>query len=225
MLSNTLEILTLPVGALGTNCYLLKDAKTKKAIIVDPGDDGEYIERIISDHGCSISGIFATHGHFDHLLSVTELKLAYHAPFYIHKDDQFLVKKMDYSAKHFLGITPDPTPEIDSYLVDGEKIAIGGSYLDIIHSPGHTPGSICLYSPDNSFVLTGDLIFANGAVGRTDFSYSDPKKLQSSLKKIFRLGDKIKIFPGHGQASCIEKEKNFQESKLTPDHENKNLTR
>ncbi|MBI3379572.1 MBL fold metallo-hydrolase [Candidatus Gottesmanbacteria bacterium] len=198
-----LEILTLVVGQMQENCYLVYDPKSLETIIIDPGDDADYIERIIADKKLNPIQIIATHGHFDHIMAVTELKFAYRIPFNIHKGDDFLVKNMASSVKHFLGITADPPPIIDGYLNSDEKIRIGESYLEIIETPGHTPGSICLYNKKENILITGDLLFADGGVGRTDFSYSDGEELQKSLKKIFKLSSKTQIYPGHGRSSTL----------------------
>lgn len=201
-----LNILTLPVGQMQENCYLVYDKKTLEAIIIDAGDDGDYIERIISDNRLVPQLIIATHGHFDHILAVTELKLAYNIPFKIHKDDEFLVKNMQNSAKHFLGITTDPPPIIDGFLAPKSRIKIGGSKLEIIETPGHTPGSCCFYIKSENVLFTGDLLFADAAVGRTDFSYSNAKLLEKSLQKIFKLPPQTIIYSGHGKSSTLSEE-------------------
>lgn len=207
------DIVTLQVGQLQTNCYLVIDKKSNKALIIDPGDDADYIERIIADRNCKPVKIIATHGHFDHILAVTELKLAYKIPFLIHKKDEFLVGRMQDSAIHFLGISVDPPPPIDGFITQ-KVITIGESKLQVIETPGHTPGSICLYSKNDNVLIVGDLIFADGGVGRTDFSYSDHEELKNSLAKIFKLPPETKILPGHGVSSTISQESKFHENNL-----------
>lgn len=202
-----MKILTLPVGQLQTNCYLLIDEKTEKVLIIDPGDDADYIQRIISDHSCTPIKIIATHGHFDHIMAITELKLAYNIPFLINKKDEFLVKNVQSSAKHFLGIQPDPPPTIDKYLA--KTVTFGNEKLEVIETPGHTPGSICLYHKKSNSLFTGDLLFSQGSVGRTDFSYSNTNHLQESLKNIFSLPLSIAIYPGHGNPSTLKEEVKF----------------
>lgn len=204
-----LQVLTLAVGQMQENCYLVYDEKSLEAIIIDPGDDADYIERIIEDNKCIPRSIIATHGHFDHIMAVLELKLAYNIPFLINKNDEFLVRNMASSAKHFLGITTDPPPDINGYIQDKEKIKLGAESLTVIAVPGHTPGSICLYSKKDNLLFTGDLLFADGGVGRTDFSYSDSKELKKSLQKIFRLPPRTRILPGHGRSSTLIEESQF----------------
>lgn len=203
-----LEVVSLIVGQMQENCYLVFDNKSLETLIIDPGDDADYVERIIGDKKLIPVQIIATHGHFDHIMAVTELKLAYNIPFCIHQDDEFLVKNMKSSAKHFLGIETDPPPIIDEFLNPKSKIKIGDNYLKTIESPGHTPGSCCLYSKEENILFTGDLLFARGGVGRTDFSYSDTGKLKKSLKKIFKLPPETQILPGHGRSSTLLEEIN-----------------
>lgn len=171
-------IKTLIVGSMATNCYIVNDE-----IIIDPGDDAEYIMSHLTKKP---SMIVATHGHFDHIMAAYALQLAYNIPFYIHEDDIFLLSRMQSSARHFLGlkdVDPPPTPS---------KIKTP----PFIHTPGHTPGSICLKFSDT--LIVGDTMFAGGGVGRTDFSYSDPRKLSISIKKIRSFPKNTRVLPGHG---------------------------
>ena len=202
-------IKTLVVGQLQTNCYLIIDKKVKKALIIDPGDDADYIIRILADEKVTPLKIIATHGHFDHILGVTELKLNFNIPFLINQKDLFLVKDMVKRTKYYLpDVTPIP-PNIDKFLVNDEVIDFGNNQIRIIETPGHTPGSICLYSAKQNILFSGDTIFAGGGVGRTDFSYSSSIDLQKSLKKIFKLPGITTIYPGHGETSTIKQEYEF----------------
>lgn len=204
-MTRNIEIITLPVGQMQSNCYLLVDKKTYETLIIDPGDDGDFIIRTISDKKLKPIAVVATHGHFDHIMAVTELTLAYGIPFWASKADEFLIHNMQDSAFHFLHIKTDPAPVIDSYLK--KDIRIGSIKLHIIETPGHTPGSVCLYSPEGKILFCGDLLFAGGAVGRTDFSYSETGELKESLKRVFQLPDQTAVYPGHGAATTIAKER------------------
>jgi glyoxylase-like metal-dependent hydrolase (beta-lactamase superfamily II) len=204
-----LEVIVLPVGQLATNCYLVIDRESLRSLIIDPGDDADYIERIIADKKCIPQEIVATHGHFDHILATAELKLAYKITFKIHKNDEFLVKNMQSSARHFLGLNVDSPPGVDGYLYPTKELKIGKNTLIIMETPGHTPGSICLYYKKDRILFTGDLIFAEGGRGRTDFSYSNNEDLNKSLLKIFQLPADTTIYPGHGQQFLIASEKKF----------------
>ena len=178
-----MNIETLVVGRMATNCYIAG------GMIIDPGDDAEYI---ISYLTAKPTMIVATHGHFDHIMAAYALQLAYNIPFYIHEEDIFLLSRMQSSAKHFLGLKEVDPPPVPSKIKD----------LTFIHTPGHTPGSICL--PVGDVLFTGDTIFADGAVGRTDFSYSKPLLLAESIKKILSYPVGTRILSGHGEESKIK---------------------
>lgn len=181
------------------NCYLLSDSLGNTALI-DPGDDAEYIISTIQRNDLVPQLIIATHGHVDHVMAILELKLAFNIPFYMNIKDLFLLKNMRTSAKHYLGIDPGPSPEIDFNLK--EKLEFGELKLKIIETPGHTPGSVSLYLEDHKKIFVGDLIFEDGLVGRTDFSYSSEKELKKSVQRVKELGE-IEILPGHGEIFFI----------------------
>ncbi len=223
------KVLRLPVGQLATNCYLV--IAGKEALIIDPGDDADYIQRILNDEEVSLSKIIATHAHYDHILAVTELKLAYKVPFMMHQKDEFLLKEMARSAKYFSNIQTDAAPKVNEYLKDGMYIKIGhrsgrvfseprGSLnqrsglegnckLKIIHTPGHTPGSISLYDKKNKALFVGDLIFAQGGVGRTDFRYSSIQNLTKSIESVLKLPDNTIVYSGHGDETTIKEYKEY----------------
>ncbi len=193
-----MTIETLVVGQMATNCYIVD------GIIIDPGDDAEYI---ISHIKTKPTLIIATHGHFDHIMAARALQLAYAIPFVMHKADAFLVTTMRSSAKHFLGLSSvDPPPAVNKMIRDKDRIA----GFTVIHTPGHTPGSICLYSQKHNVVFTGDTIFASGAVGRTDHGYCDKTALSRSIKTIVSLPPRTILLSGHGGKSSIERERHYQ---------------
>lgn len=191
-----MRIETLVVGRMAANCYLVN------GIIIDPGDDAEYI---ISHITIQPTMIVATHGHFDHIMAARALQLAYNIPFIMRKADAFLLQTMQLSAKHFLHITTDPAPKITKYIEDGDTI---GNFT-VMYTPGHTPGSICLYSIKENVLFSGDTIFAGGAVGRTDHKYSSAYQLSESVQKILSLPKNTRILPGHGQATNVRQELNY----------------
>lgn len=199
---------TLKVGQLGTNCYFFY-AKNKESFIIDPGDDAEYIINKIADLELKPKAILATHGHYDHILAVTALKLAYNIPFYAANLDGAVINRMERSAKYFSQIESDPAPKIDKPLVAGKKLDLDNLSLEIIFTPGHTPGSVCFYCQKEKLMFCGDTIFANGYYGRTDLSGGDAKKLENSVKKILSFPEDTTIYPGHGEETSIKKEKYF----------------
>lgn len=172
----------LVVGSMATNCYIAGK------MIIDPGDDAEYIMSHIKEKP---KMIVATHGHFDHIMAAYALQLAYNIPFYIHDDDIFLLSRMQESARHFLGLKDIDPPPKPSNIID----------LPFIHTPGHTPGSICVVG--DGVLFTGDTLFADGAVGSTDFSYSSVEKLALSVKKILSYAPGTRLLPGHGGETHI----------------------
>jgi len=204
-----MNIITLPVGQLQTNCYIVIDRQTSKALIIDPGDDADYIQRIIADERVKPVGIIATHGHFDHILAATELQLAYNIPFSINAKDEFLVKRMGESARYFTGVSSGPPPKISSHLTPGQKITLSKTNLKVVETPGHTPGSLTLYCETEKIAFVGDLLFADGGIGRTDFSYSSHSKLERSIKKILKLPPETVLLSGHGSETTIANERPF----------------
>ena len=188
------------VGGLETNCYIFADLEKKEAAIIDPGSDGNEIKREAEKYGLHIKCIINTHGHGDHISSNGKFK----APIYIHRLDADFLKNAELNMSASFGFSIK-SPEADRILEDGDVIEIGDLKLKVIHTPGHTPGSISLLS--DGVVFTGDTLFMGG-VGRTDFPYSSQEKLISSIKeKLLVLDDKTVIYPGHGPLSTIGEEK------------------
>lgn len=196
----------LVVGSLQTNCYLYWDEETTDLFIIDPGDDGDFIIQKILSLNLKPKLIIATHGHFDHVLAVTELKLAFNIPFLLHKDDLFLYQRASKTNTFFTKTQSDPVMPVDRFIKEGDKISVGRLTLDVRETPGHTPGSISLLG--KGIVFSGDTIFARG-IGQTDYSYSSKKDLDLSIKKLLRLPPQTIIYPGHGETTLIEEEKIF----------------
>lgn len=204
-----MKIRTLVVGQLQTNCHLLINRNVKQAAIIDPGDDAGYISQIIAMEKVKPKFIIATHGHFDHISAALELQLGFNIPFLINKKDEFLVKRINETSLYFTGHESGPPPIISSFLKLNQQIKLGKDQLEIIETPGHTPGSICLYHKEENLLFGGDLIFSMGGVGRTDFSYSSSLDLKNSIEKIIKLPKQTKIFTGHGKNTAIEQELRF----------------
>lgn len=202
------SITTLPVGQMATNCYIVCDDKSRQGIIIDPGDDAEYISDTLIREKIIPTMIVATHGHFDHVMAAFALQTHFRIPFCIHAEDVFLVRRMAETAKHFLNINViDPSPRIDMHVEDGGRLSIGASRLIIHHTPGHTPGSICLEIPGVLFV--GDTIFAGGAVGRTDHVYASKPELDRSIARILKYPNGTELLPGHGEKTSVGSELGF----------------
>jgi hydroxyacylglutathione hydrolase len=196
----------LIVGPLRCNCSILGDETSLEAIVVDPGDDIPTILSVLDKHNLTVKQIIITHAHIDHIAGAQRLKRVTGAPILYNQNDLPLVEMMDMQAG-WLGI---PTPEVlppDDTLDDGKRIAIVGLSGFILHTPGHTQGSVCLYLPDQSLLLAGDTLFA-GSVGRTDLPGGNTKQLIASINnRLLTLPDDVTVIPGHGPKTTIAEEK------------------
>jgi hydroxyacylglutathione hydrolase len=196
----------LPVGLLQCNCSILGDETSREAIVVDPGDDIPAIQAIFQRHGLAVQYIVITHAHIDHIAGAHRLKLLTGAPILYNQNDLPLVKMMDVQASWLRVPTPEVAPP-DAPLTDGQTVAVSGLIGTVLHTPGHTQGSVCLYLPDHSLLLAGDTLFA-GSVGRTDLPGGDTKQLIRSIHdRILPLPDDITVVPGHGPNTTIGEER------------------
>jgi glyoxylase-like metal-dependent hydrolase (beta-lactamase superfamily II) len=197
------------VGDLSCNCYLIGDPVTRQAMVLDPGDDGGRIEEAIARHALTVTAIVATHAHFDHILAAEVLRASTGAPFYLHLADLDLLQWLPASLQMFLGMQdPPPAPEVDTTLNDGDELNVGHHSLQVIHTPGHSPGSICLLAGthQDGVLFSGDTLFAM-SVGRADLPGGDPDALVSSIRnRLFPLGE-MAVYPGHGPATTLDRER------------------
>ncbi len=200
------------VGPLEVNCYVIFDPSTKEAFVVDPGDEPDRIMELINSDSLSVKYIICTHTHFDHVGAVPELKEQTGAKILIHEDEKEIYEAARDMAA-FWGYDIPPLPSPDLFIKEGYEITIGGLNFKILHTPGHSPGGICIYG--NGVVLTGDTLFA-GSVGRTDFPGGDINKLRDSFRRLMSLPEETEVLPGHGPRSTIgiEKRENFFNSEL-----------
>lgn len=198
---------TIVLGDLETNCYLLRETESKECLVIDPGDDGVAISEEILARNLTMLGVLATHGHFDHLLGALDLKLIYNIPFYCSKADEFLLKRQQDTASHFLK-RKIKTPNIEKIDVDLDEVSgikLGDELIEVIKTPGHTPGSVCFYCKNEGLLFSGDTIFDSGR-GETDHKYSSTSKLYESIRNLVCLPGETIILPGHGPASSMEKQ-------------------
>lgn len=193
------------VGPLETNCYLVYCPVTRECIVIDPGAEPEKIFSEIGEKNLKPIILLNTHGHVDHIGANKEIKDRFNIPLLIHVDDQILLKESHRVELAFLlGAKESPLP--DGFLEDGQEIKAGNISLRVLHTPGHTPGSVSFLG--DGFLFSGDTLF-NGGVGRTDLPGGSWERLEYSIKtKILTLPDEILVLPGHGPQTTIDKEKN-----------------
>lgn len=204
----------ITIGELETNCYLVWETETKECLVIDPADDGVAISEEINDKKLIVKAILLTHGHFDHCLGALDLKLIYNVDFGCSSKDAFLLDRQDETAKHFLKreIQVPNFIKIDIDLNKIKEIEIGEEKIEIIKTPGHTPGGVCFYwKPTLPSLEKGGLLFSGdtlflGLRGRTDFKYGSTKKIYESLKKLMKLPKDTLVLPGHGDETTIERE-------------------
>lgn len=196
----------LVVGPLHCNCSILGDEVSHEAIVVDPGDNISRIVGTLEKHRLTVKQIIVTHAHIDHIAGAQRLKRLTGAPILYNQNDLPLVKMMDIQA----GWLSIPTPEVappDVSLEDGQIVSIAGLTGTILHTPGHTEGSVCLYLPQQALLLAGDTLFA-GSVGRTDLPGGNTRKLLQSIRdSLLPLPDEVTVIPGHGPETTIGEER------------------
>lgn len=193
----------LELGPFGTNCYIVGSESSKEGMIIDPGDEAEAILRTVKSLGLDIKLIVLTHGHLDHLGALKKVKEATGAELLIHADDAYFLQKRPLNA--VFGFPYPDTPPPDRVLKDGDSIGIGGLHFLVLHTPGHSPGGICLLG--EGVVFSGDALF-NYGIGRTDFTGGSYEELMNSIHtKLMVLPDNIIVYPGHGPATTIGTER------------------
>jgi len=196
----------LPVGMLQCNCSIFGDEHTREAIVVDPGDDITDIDAILQKHQLTVKAIVITHAHIDHIGGAAKLKAATGAPIYMNQRDQELYDHIDMQASWLGTETPERT-SIDVDAREGEKLVLNGSEFQILHTPGHTQGSISLWIPDQNKVVAGDTLFRD-SIGRTDLPGGHgPQILRSIADKLLVLPDEVVVVPGHGPNTTIGRER------------------
>jgi hydroxyacylglutathione hydrolase len=204
-----LEIKTLVLGELNTNSYLIWNTETLEGVVIDPADSGDVISEEIIRENITLTKIILTHGHFDHILGLLEVKLNFpQAPIYLHRDDLFLLETAQKRALHWLQRQIDPVPLPDIFIEDHQEIIIADVPFSVIHTPGHTPGSISLYSDTENLLISGDTLFKQ-SIGRTDFKYSDHQKILDSLNKISQIKTNPLVISGHGEKTYLDSEKGW----------------
>lgn len=199
-----MEIDILVLGSFMANCYILSEPKSKQAIIIDPGDEFDKIKSLIEEKNLSVKYIFITHAHIDHVSAAAELKAWTGAKILMHPDEQMILDSLDGQANLFS--LPSVTSfSIDHYVKDEETISVDSMSVQVLATPGHSPGSISLVV--DNYVFVGDLLFS-GSVGRTDLPGGSEKVLLDSIwNKIMRLAEDTVVYPGHGPGTTVGEER------------------
>lgn len=196
---------TLPVGLIQTNCYVIGCKETGEGAIIDPGGHPQRILAAVDRHRLTIKYVLNTHAHFDHTEANREVVQATGAPLAIHPLEVPLLRASGGAA--LFGLQSDPGPPPDLELADGDELEVGTLRLQVLHTPGHTPGHVCFYEPEEKVLFDGDVLFQRG-VGRTDLPGGSWQELMDSIRRVlFALPDETVVYSGHGGPTTIGEEK------------------
>lgn len=198
---------TLPVGMLACNCSILGDESTGDAVVIDPGDDIARVQEILARHNLRAKYIVATHAHIDHVGGIEKLQRATGANVLMHEGDLPLYRNLAVQAA-WLGMRPPGVVEVDQFLREGDTLRCGALALEVMHTPGHSPGSLCLHLPGTDRrIFSGDTLF-QGSIGRTDlWGGSFDQIMRSIHETLLRFPDVTPVFPGHGPATTLGEER------------------
>jgi hydroxyacylglutathione hydrolase len=194
---------TLTVGAFQENCYLVVDSRSGKAVIVDPGGEGERLVEAVDKSGATLEAVWITHAHVDHVGAIASIKQRWDVPVYLHPLDRRLYEAAGRQAQVY-GVQFEEPPPPDREFADGQQLKVGDVALAVMHTPGHSPGHVVIHG--DGIALVGDCLFA-GSIGRTDLPFSDPPQLAASLEKISALPPETVVYPGHGMDTTIGEER------------------
>jgi hydroxyacylglutathione hydrolase len=206
MTSHAMIHAIIPVGPLQCNCSIIGDGTTHEAMVIDPGDDIDDVLAIVRQHNLQVKQIVVTHAHIDHVGGAMKLRAMTGAPILLNQNDYGLLKMLDVQAA-WIGVPAPGKVEIDRSVTTGETVAAGSHTASILHTPGHTEGSICLYFPAVKKLIAGDTLFA-GSIGRTDLPGGSTQKIMRSLHEtVLALPDETIVVPGHGPFTTIGEER------------------
>jgi hydroxyacylglutathione hydrolase len=196
----------LPVGPLQCNCSVIGDEASREAIVIDPGDDIEDVLALVRKHQLQVKQIVITHAHIDHVGGAMKLRAATGAPILLNQNDYALLKMLDVQAA-WIGVAAPERVEIDQNLAHADTVKAGALAAEVLHTPGHTEGSVCLYFPAEKKLIAGDTLFA-GSIGRTDLPGGSYEKILHSLhQRVLALPDETVVIPGHGPVTTIGEER------------------
>ena len=197
---------TFPVGALQCNCTIVGDEATREAMVIDPGDNIPQILAALARHRLTLKQIVVTHAHIDHVGGAVQLKKATGAPILLNENDLPLLRMMDVQAG-WLGVAPPEVAPPDTSAEEGMVVGIANHAAHVLHTPGHTQGSICLHFAKEKLLVAGDTLFA-GSIGRTDLPGGDSRQILRSIHdRLLPLADETRVIPGHGRQTTIGEER------------------
>lgn len=201
-----LHLRMFTVGAFAENPYLLTCTETRQAIFIDPGAEDELLWQAVLDAQVELVAIVLTHAHIDHVGAVETIRRRAQVPVYLHPDDNQLLADI-VSYGRMLGFRCEPVAPAEHVLAHGGTVRFGNVTLQVLHTPGHSPGSVCLYAAADQMLIAGDTLFSR-SVGRTDLPGGDALTLIRSIRThLWPLPDAVQVYPGHGPATTIGEEK------------------
>jgi glyoxylase-like metal-dependent hydrolase (beta-lactamase superfamily II) len=196
----------LPVGPVQCNCSIIGDETTREAMVIDPGDDIEDVLAVVREYKLEVKQIVITHAHIDHVGGAMKLRALTGAPILLNQNDYALLKMLDVQAS-WLGMAAPGEVAVEASIADGETLHAGSLSANVLHTPGHTEGSVCLYFPAEKLLIAGDTLFA-GSIGRTDLPGGSFEKIMRSLHdRVLTLPDDTLVIPGHGPCTTIGEER------------------
>jgi glyoxylase-like metal-dependent hydrolase (beta-lactamase superfamily II) len=202
-----LEVGGVVVGLFQENCWIIGSRRRGEGCVIDPGDEPDEILALARDLGVSITRIVASHAHLDHIMAVRPLVATTGAPFLLHEADLDIARALPASARQWLGRDEPPPPAPDGFPADGDDLEVAGVTLKVLHTPGHTPGSVSLYAPEAGLLFSGDTLF-HESIGRTDLPGGDgPQIARSIAERLYVLPDETRVLPGHMQETTIGHER------------------
>ena len=199
----SVDVLKLTLGPLQTNCYVLGDDGSGDALVIDPADHADLLVETARGRGWTIGAILATHGHFDHVLASGPLQQQTDAPFYAHRADLPMIQALVPQVREWMGISASPPAEVTHFVGADDNITLGGIVLEVLHTPGHSPGHVSYVLRERQMVFSGDCLF-RGSVGRADLPGGDYETLMRSITtQLLPLGDAFTVAPGHMENTTI----------------------
>jgi hydroxyacylglutathione hydrolase len=202
-----LEVRGVVVGLFRENCWIIGSRRRGEACVIDPGDEPDAILALARDMGVRITRVVASHAHLDHIMAARAIVEATSAPFLLHQSDVPIAESLPEAARMWLGQEVMPAPRPDAFPSDGQDIEVAGVTLRVIHTPGHTPGSISLYAAEAHLLFSGDTLFRE-SIGRTDLPGGDTAQIISSIhERLFTLPEDTRVLPGHMQETTIAYER------------------